>query len=148
MLSLRRQLSESTWSPARALEPLAQRTPNQARENTSRERYTAGGQVRAVLLQSWMTAVLLPTVPPVAIAINYYHGPSGPILTFALNFVAIIPLGRVLDLVTRELVIRRGPHTGIVLIVSLRSVTKSSKREQALTAFPATESNLFRRSSQ
>ena len=121
--------STPTWTPARPLESRAQIIPNRAREDISRKRYTAAGQLRAVLLQSWVTAVLLPTVPPVAIAINYYNGPSGPILTFALNFVAIIPLGRVLELVTRELTIRRGPHTGIILIVSFRYVTKSSERE-------------------
>ena len=79
-----------------------------------------------MLSQSWVTTILLPTAPPAAIAINYYHGPSGPILTFALNFVALVPLGRVLELVTQELIIRRGPHVGMTLIVTLRFVSKIS----------------------
>ena len=86
--------------------------------------FTATAQLRSVLSQSWVTIVLLPITPPAAIAINYYHGPSGPILTIALNFVALIPLGSVLELVTKELIIRRGPHVGMTLIVTLRFVSK------------------------
>lgn len=73
MLSQRRRPSESTpasaWSPARSLESLAPRSPIRGREDTSRRRYTAAVQLRAVLLQSWVPAVLLPTVPHTGIVL-------------------------------------------------------------------------------
>ena len=110
-------MEDYLWSRARKLS-------DRVRTEGSRKRkFTTSGQIKAVLMESWITAILLPTMPPVAIAISCYHGPSGPILTFALNFIAVIPLGRVLELVTRELIIRRGPHTGMVLIVTFRWVS-------------------------
>lgn len=99
-------------------EGLVSSRSERAREGRQSSPSTATAQLRAVWLQSWVTAILLPTTPPVAIAINYYHGPSGPILTFVLNFIALIPLGRVLEFVTEELIIRHGAHTGLNLIAT------------------------------
>ena len=79
--------------------------------------YTFWSQVKAIVLSSWLVALLLPAVPA-GFAVKYTN--QSPVATFAVNFVAIIPLGRILDNVTEELTIRMGGHEGTFVVVTCR----------------------------
>ena len=76
--------------------------------------FTVASQLKATLLCSWFL-ILLPAVPA-GFAIKYAN--LDPITTFAVNFVAIMPLGTLLSVVTEELIIRRGGHEGTVVVIS------------------------------
>ena len=78
-------------------------------------KYTVWGVLRATLFASWITVFLILAVP-VGFAVKYTD--QSPVVTFAVNFVAIIPLGQMLDAVTEELVIRRGGHEGMLIVIT------------------------------
>ncbi|KAM0805457.1 hypothetical protein BDR22DRAFT_398326 [Usnea florida] len=80
-----------------------------------RGRYTFWGGLRATLFASWIRISLILAVPA-GFAVKYTN--QSPVATFAVNFVAIIPLAQVLDVVTEELVIRRGGHEGMLIVVT------------------------------
>ena len=78
-------------------------------------KYTIWGGLRATLFASWITICLIFAVPA-GFAVKYTN--QSPVVTFAVNFVAIIPLGQILDAVTEELVIRRGGHEGTLIVIT------------------------------
>ena len=80
-----------------------------------RRRYNVWGGLKATLFASWMRMSLILAVPG-GFAVKYTN--QSPVVTFAVNFVAIIPLAQVLDVVTEELVIRRGGHEGMLIVVT------------------------------
>jgi len=91
---------------------------NPFRSSGEREHsYTLWGQVRVILLSSWIGILLIPAIPA-GFAVKYTD--QSAIATFVVNFVAIIPLGRILDIVTEELTIRMGGHDGMVIVVTFR----------------------------
>lgn len=47
------------------------------------------------------------------------HTDQNPVVTFAVRFVAIISLGQILDAVTEELVLRRGDHERMLIVITL-----------------------------
>ena len=65
--------------------------------------YTVRSDLNATLFASWQIILLLPAIP------------TG----FAVNFFANIPIGSILNVVTEELVIRRGADEGLVLTITL-----------------------------
>lgn len=71
--------------------------------------------LNATLFASWRIILLLPAIPT-GFAVKYTN--QSPVATFAVNFFAVIPIGSILDVVTEELVIRRGADEGLVLIVT------------------------------
>ena len=79
------------------------------------EEYTIWGGLRATLFASWITSFLVPAVPA-GFAVKYTN--QSPVITFCVNFVAILPLGQILDAVTKEMVIRRGGHEGMLIVVT------------------------------
>lgn len=90
-----------------------QRTSNvQTKEN---RKYTIWGGLRATLFASWITICLIFAVPA-GFVVKYTN--QSPVVTFTVNFVAIIPLGQILDAVTEELVIRIGGHEGALIVIS------------------------------
>ena len=78
--------------------------------------YSFMSQFRATVLDSWV-ALLLPTIPA-GFIIKYIN--SSPVATFVVNFIAIIPLGKLLTTITNDLVIRTGGHVAMAIIVSSR----------------------------
>ncbi len=77
--------------------------------------YTVWGGLKATLFKSWITILLIFAVPA-GFAVKYTD--QSPVVTFAVNFVAILPLGQILDAVTEELVIRRGGHEGMLIVIT------------------------------
>lgn len=86
-------------------------------------KYTVWGGLRATLFASWITIILIPAVPA-GFAVKYTD--QSPVATFAVNFVAIIPLGQILDAVTEELVIRRGGHEGMLIVITFGYVQSTT----------------------
>ena len=80
-----------------------------------KRRYTIWGGLRATLFASWITISLILAVPA-GFAVKYTN--QSPVVTFAVNFVAIIPLDQILDAVTEELVVRRGGHEGMLIVIT------------------------------
>ena len=78
-------------------------------------KYTIWGGLRATLFASWITVGLIFAVPA-GFTVKYTN--QSPVVTFAVNFVAIIPLGQILDAVTEELMIRRGGHEGTLIVIT------------------------------
>jgi hypothetical protein len=74
---------------------------------------TLVAQIRAVLFGSWLNILLL--MIPAGFAVQLTNG--NPALIFSLNFIAIIPLGRILSLATKDLVLRLGglPATAVIM---------------------------------
>jgi hypothetical protein len=71
-------------------------------------------QLRAVLLGSYWNILLL--MIPAGVAVKMTLGK--PALTFALNFIAIIPIGRILSLATKDLVLRLGGLSATAIIMT------------------------------
>ncbi|KAL8738774.1 MAG: hypothetical protein Q9190_007948 [Brigantiaea leucoxantha] len=76
---------------------------------------TAWSQARTVLPDLWLFRLALLAVPA-GFAVKYAN--SNPVVTFIVNFVAILPLANVLTTVTQELSRRTGRHKALVIIVS------------------------------
>lgn len=102
---------------------------NQAKE---KRRYTVWGGLRATLFASWITISLIFAVPA-GFAVKYTN--QSPVVTFAVNFVAIIPLGQILDAVTEELVVRRGGHEGMLIVITFGYAHSTTVRMTANTMF-------------
>ncbi|KAI5283721.1 hypothetical protein KEM54_001907, partial [Ascosphaera aggregata] len=96
----------------------------------SLKRYTIGGQLRFILLSSWINVLLI--AAPAGIALNYAHVNS--VAVFVVNFLAIIPLAAMLSNATEEIALRTGETMGgllnatfgnaVELIVSLIALFK------------------------
>lgn len=80
-----------------------------------KQAFTAMGQLKATLLSSWLIWFLEPAIPA-GFAVKYTN--QSPVTTFAVNFVAIIPLSKILDVVTEELGIYKGGHVGMMIIIT------------------------------
>ena len=83
--------------------------------------YNVRGALRAILFKSRITGLLILAVPA-GFAVKYTN--QSPVVTFAVNFVAIIPLGQVLDAVTEELVIRRGGHEAMLIVITFSNAVQ------------------------
>lgn len=81
-------------------------------------KFTLLSQVKATLLSSWFN-VFLPLVP-VGFYIKYAN--SSPVTTFAVNFVAILPLGLMISSCTEELILRLSGFKSMAVIVAFRWV--------------------------
>ncbi|CAD6578898.1 MAG: hypothetical protein ASARMPREDX12_009011 [Alectoria sarmentosa] len=88
---------------------------------TKERKYTVWGGLRATIFSSWIMMFLISAVPA-GFAVKYTD--QSPVITFAVNFVAIIPLGHILDAVTEELVIRRGGHEGMLIVITFGNVVQ------------------------
>jgi hypothetical protein len=75
---------------------------------------TLVAQIQAVLFGSWLNVLLL--VIPAGFAVQVTNG--NPALIFSLNFIAIIPLGRILSLATKDLVLRLGGLSATAVIMT------------------------------
>lgn len=64
---------------------------------------------------NWLIILLLPIVPT-GFAIKYTN--QNPAVTFTFNLVAMVPLGAILTLLTDELIVRRGGHEALLIVVT------------------------------
>lgn len=69
---------------------------------------------------AWLIVLLLPAVPA-GFSIKYSN--QAPAATFTSNLIAMVPLGAVLTLVTDELIVRRGGHEALLVVVTTGFVT-------------------------
>lgn len=77
-------------------------------------KFTAMGQLKATLFNSWVNVLLI--AAPVGIALNYVD--VDPVAVFVVNFVAIIPLAAMLGYATEEIAMRTGETIGGLLNAS------------------------------
>ncbi|PLB50371.1 putative sodium/calcium transporter [Aspergillus steynii IBT 23096] len=80
----------------------------------NKQKFTAVGQFKATVLNSWINILLL--AAPAGIALNYAH--VDPVAIFVVNFVAIIPLAAMLSYATEEIALRTGETIGGLLNAS------------------------------
>ena len=64
---------------------------------------------------TWLIVLLLPAVPA-GFIIKYSK--QVPVATFTSNFIAMVPLGAILALLTDELIVRRGGHQALLVVVT------------------------------
>ncbi|KAL5338848.1 Sodium/calcium exchanger protein-domain-containing protein [Aspergillus crustosus] len=76
-----------------------------------RQRFTAVGQFKATVLNSWINILLLAV--PAGIALNYVD--VDPVAVFVVNFIAIVPLAAMLSFATEEIALRTGETIGGLL---------------------------------
>lgn len=76
-----------------------------------RKKFTAWGQVKATIFNSWINVLLI--MVPVGIAVNYAK--IDPVAVFVVNFIAIIPLAAMLSYATEEIALRTGETIGGLL---------------------------------
>jgi len=77
----------------------------------SKPKFTAMGQLRATILNSWINILLVAV--PVGIAANYAK--LNPVVVFVINFIAIVPLAALLSYATEEIALRTGETIGGLL---------------------------------
>lgn len=112
-------------------EPEAVQRTN-TRKSKFKEKYTLWGQFRATVLGSWINILLV--CVPVGIALGNTPSVNG-IVTFVINFLAIIPLAGILSYSTEEISLRVGETLGgllnasfgnaVELIVSIIALAKN-----------------------
>ncbi|PKX98463.1 putative sodium/calcium transporter [Aspergillus novofumigatus IBT 16806] len=85
-----------------------------AKDVPDKQKFTAVGQLKATLFNSWMNLLLI--AAPVGIALNYVD--VDPVAVFVVNFIAIIPLAAMLSYATEEIAIRTGETIGGLLNAS------------------------------
>ena len=83
-------------------------------KNKNKKKFTAMGQIRATLFNSWINVLLI--MSPVGIAV-FYAGVD-PVVVFVINFIAIIPLAAMLSYATEEIALRVGEVLGGLLNAS------------------------------
>lgn len=79
-----------------------------------KQKFTAMGQLRATLLNSYINLLLLAV--PAGIAVHYAK--LNPAAIFVVNFIAIIPLAAMLSYATEEIALRTGETIGGLLNAS------------------------------
>ncbi|KAL4885278.1 Sodium/calcium exchanger protein-domain-containing protein [Aspergillus karnatakaensis] len=76
-----------------------------------KQKFTAVGQFKATVLNSWINILLLAV--PAGIALNYVD--VDPVAVFVVNFIAIVPLAAMLSFATEEIALRTGETIGGLL---------------------------------
>lgn len=79
-----------------------------------KKKFTAMGQIRATLFNSWINVLLIAS--PIGIAVNYAG--VNKVVVFVINFIAIIPLAAMLSYATEEIALRTGEVIGGLLNAS------------------------------
>ena len=82
---------------------------------------------------TWLLILLLPVVPA-GFCVKYSN--QAPAVTFTINLVAMVPLGAILTLVTDELIVRRGGHEALLVVVTTGFVSSTpSELEEWVNAY-------------
>jgi len=90
----------------KTLESLQQ--PTVLTRRTGSNHFTPWSQLRSLFLRSWTDALILSV--PAGIVLRYTNGDGRA--TFALNFIAVLHLGKVLDFTAEEIALRLGEVAG------------------------------------
>jgi hypothetical protein len=80
-----------------------------------KQTWTVVGQLRVTLFRPWM--IPLPLIPA-GFIVKYLN--MSPATIFGVNFIAILPLGNLITLVTNELILRSSGHQAMVIIVTFQ----------------------------
>lgn len=72
-------------------------------------------RAKAAPVKTWLIVLLLPAVPA-GFVVKYSN--QTPAATFTSNLVAMVPLGAILTLITDELIVRRGGHDALLIVVT------------------------------
>lgn len=72
-------------------------------------------RARGAAFTTWFVILLLPAVPA-GFVIKYSN--QTPAATFTSNLAAMVPLGAILALLTDELIVRRGGHEALLIVVT------------------------------
>lgn len=81
-------------------------------EPEEKQKFTAMGQFRATVLNSYINVLLI--AAPVGIALSQVKSVN-PVVVFVVNFIAIIPLAAMLSYATEEIALRTGETIGGLL---------------------------------
>lgn len=73
-------------------------------------------RARGATFKTWLVILLLPFAPA-GFVIKYSNQTPAAIFTF--NLVAMVPLGGMLTLLTDELIVRRGGHEALLIVVTM-----------------------------
>ena len=84
-------------------------------------------RARGATFKTWLVILLLPFVPA-GFVIKYSNQTPAAIFTF--NLVAMVPLGGMLTLLTDELIVRRGGHEALLIVVTMGFVASPSPEIQ------------------
>ena len=84
------------------------RTPQ---SHNPKPKFTVMGQLRATIFNSWLNVLFI--FIPIGIAMQFAN--VSPVVVFATNFIAIIPLAAMLSYATEEIAIRTGETIGGLL---------------------------------
>ncbi|PKY02988.1 sodium/calcium transporter [Aspergillus campestris IBT 28561] len=87
---------------------------DQLEDYPDKQKFTAVGQFKATVLNSWINVLML--AAPAGIALNYVH--ANPVAIFVVNFIAIVPLAAMLGFATEEIALRTGETIGGLLNAS------------------------------
>jgi Ca2+:H+ antiporter len=102
-----------------------------------KEPFTVANQIQRTILNSWINILIL--AAPAGIALGFVPGING-IITFVVNFIAIIPLAAMLSFATEEIALRTGETLGGLLNATFGYVCSRSSSHQterlALTNWP------------
>ena len=79
-------------------------------------------RAKGTRVTTWLIVLLLPAVPA-GFCVKYSN--QAPAATFTSNLVAMVPLGAVLKLVTDELIVRRGGHEALLVVVTTGFVSST-----------------------
>ena len=90
-------------------------------------------RARGIRVTTWLIVLLLPAVPA-GFSINYPN--QGAAAIFTSNLLAMVPLGAILTFVTDELIVRRGGHEALLVVVTTGFVTSAPPEiENRLNAY-------------
>lgn len=84
-------------------------------------------RARGATFKTWLVILLIPFVPA-GFVIKYSN--QTPAVIFTFNLVAMVPLGAMLTLLTDELIVRRGGHEALLIVVTMGFVASPSSEIQ------------------
>ena len=107
-------------SPAPEFEALHQFDSPDIKDLGERQRNSIIGPLREIIFSSWLN-VLLVFVP---IGLTSYAARGSPVLIFASNAIAIVPLSAILTDATERIAVHVGDTVGALLNISLGNLVE------------------------
>lgn len=97
-------------------------------------------RARGAAFTTWFVILLLPAVPA-GFVIKYSN--QTPAATFTSNLAAMVPLGAILALLTDELIVRRGGHEALLIVVTTGFVAYTSPETEGRSRLHVSMSRNF-----
>ena len=79
-------------------------------------------RAKGTRVTTWLIVLLLPVVPA-GFYVKYSN--QAPAATFTSNLLAMVPLGAMLTLLTDELIVKRGGHEALLVVVTTGFVSST-----------------------